>query len=70
MSKTSNYQVYTQGIDKVVKVNDSTVDFIMKGPNPVMLNQLTELRIMSKAWAEKNIDRIEAARAAFDENKG
>ena len=54
MSKTSNYAVYTQGIDKVVKVNDSTIDIMMKGPNPVLLNQLTELRIMSKAWAEKN----------------
>jgi peptide/nickel transport system substrate-binding protein len=54
MAKTSNYQVYTQGIDKVMKVNDNTVDFMMKGPNPVLLNQLTELRIMSKAWAEKN----------------
>lgn len=54
MTKTSNYAVYTQGIDKVVKVDDNTVDFMMKGPNPVLLNQLTELRIMSKAWAEKN----------------
>ena len=54
MAKSSNFNVYTQGIDKVVKVNDNTVDFIMKGPNPVLLNQLTELRIMSKAWAEKN----------------
>jgi peptide/nickel transport system substrate-binding protein len=54
MNKTSNYAVYAQGIDKVVKVNDSTVDILMKGPNPVLLNQLTELRIMSKAWAEKN----------------
>ena len=54
MSRTSNYQVFTQGIDRVVKVNDSTVDFMLKGPNPVLLNQLTELRIMSKAWAEKN----------------
>ena len=54
MAKTSNYAVYAQGIDRVVKVNESTVDFIMKGPNPVLLNQLTELRIMSKAWAEKN----------------
>ncbi len=54
MAKTSNFAVYTQGIDKVVKVNDNTVDFIMKGPNPVLLGQLTELRIMSTAWAEKN----------------
>ena len=34
MAKTSNYAVYTQGIDKVVKVNDTTVDFIMKGAEP------------------------------------
>lgn len=54
MAKSSNYAVYTQGIDKVVKVDDNTVDFMMKGPNPVLLSQLTELRIMSKAWAEKN----------------
>jgi peptide/nickel transport system substrate-binding protein len=54
MSKTSNYAVYAQGIDKVVKVDANTVDVLLKGPNPVLLNQLTELRIMSKAWAEKN----------------
>lgn len=54
MAKTSNYAVYTQGFDKIVKVNDNTVDILLKGPNPVLLNQLTELRIMSKAWAEKN----------------
>jgi peptide/nickel transport system substrate-binding protein len=43
-----------QGISRVVKVNDRTVDVVLSGPNPVLLNQLTELRIMSKAWAEKN----------------
>ncbi|HMS04231.1 MAG TPA: ABC transporter substrate-binding protein [Burkholderiaceae bacterium] len=54
MSKTSNYAIFAQGIDKAVKVDDSTVDVILKAPNPVLLNQLTELRIMSKPWAEKN----------------
>lgn len=54
MAPTSNFNVYTQGFDKIVKVNDNTVDLILKGPNPVVLNQLTELRVMSKAWAEKN----------------
>lgn len=54
MAKTSNFAIYTQGIDKVVKVDANTVHIILKGPNPVLLNQLTELRIMSKAWAEKN----------------
>jgi peptide/nickel transport system substrate-binding protein len=54
MAKTSNYGVYTQGIDRVVKVDDLTVDIFTKGPNPVLLRQLTELRMMDKDWAEKN----------------
>ncbi|MCX7742253.1 MAG: ABC transporter substrate-binding protein [Tepidimonas sp.] len=54
MAKTSNFAIYTQGIDRAVKVDDHTVDILLKGPNPVLLNQLTELRIMNKAWAEKN----------------
>ena len=54
MAKTSNYGVYAQGIDKVVKVNDNEIDVMLKSPNPVLMNQLTELRMMSKAWAEKN----------------
>ena len=41
MEKTSNYGVYTQGIDKVVKVDDHTVDIFTKGPNPVLQRQLT-----------------------------
>ena len=54
MSKTSNFTVFTNGIDKVVKVDANTIDIFTKDPNPVLLNQLTELRMMSKAWAEKN----------------
>lgn len=54
MSKTSNFAVYTAGIDRVVKVDANTIDVFTKDPNPVLVNQLTELRMMSKAWAEKN----------------
>ena len=54
MSKTSNFTPYVQGFDRIAKVNANTIDIFTKGPNPVLLNQLTELRIMSKAWAEKN----------------
>ena len=54
MAKTSNFNVFTQGIDKVVKVDANNLDIMLKGPNPVIVNQLTELRIMNKAWAEKN----------------
>ncbi|TDM08541.1 MAG: ABC transporter substrate-binding protein [Ideonella sp. MAG2] len=54
MDKASNYGVYTQGIDKVVKVDEFTVDILTKGPNPVLIRQLTELRMLDKDWAEKN----------------
>lgn len=54
MMKTSNFTPYTAGIDRIVKVNANTIDIMTKRPNPVLLNQLTELRMMSKAWAEKN----------------
>jgi len=54
MSKTSNYTPFVQGIDKVAKVDAQTVDVFLKAPNPVLLRQMTELRMMSKAWAEKN----------------
>lgn len=53
-AKTSNFNVYTQGINRIAKVDANTVDILLSSPNPVLLNQLTELRIMSKAWAEKN----------------
>jgi peptide/nickel transport system substrate-binding protein len=54
MAKTSNFAIYTSGIEKVVKVNNNTIDIMTNGSNPVLLNQMTELRMMSKAWAEKN----------------
>ena len=54
MSKTSNYGVYTQGIERIVKVDDLTIDIMTKGPNPVLQRQLTELRMMDQGWAEKN----------------
>ena len=54
MAKTSNFGVFAQGIDKVTKTGDSTLEISLKSPNPVLMNQLTELRMMSKAWAEKN----------------
>lgn len=54
MMPTSNFTPYIQGVDKVVKVDATTFDVYSKSPNPVLLNQMTELRVMSKAWADKN----------------
>ena len=54
MTPPSNMQSSVQSVKEVKKVDDFTVDLILKGPNPVLLRELTEARIMNKAWAEKN----------------
>ena len=54
MTPPSNMMSATQSIKEVKKVDDYTVDIILKGPNPILLRELTEARIMNKAWAEKH----------------
>jgi peptide/nickel transport system substrate-binding protein len=54
MAKSSNFGPYIAGFDRIEKVDAQPIDIFLKGPNPVLINQLTELRMMSKAWAEKN----------------
>ena len=54
MAPTSNFKQYLTGVTEAKKVDDVTVDIITSGPNPVLLQQLTEVRIMSKSWSEKN----------------
>jgi peptide/nickel transport system substrate-binding protein len=47
-------QVYVTGINEVRKVDDYTVEFVLAGPTPILLRNIVDFRIMSKAWAEKN----------------
>ncbi|MBS0467543.1 MAG: ABC transporter substrate-binding protein, partial [Proteobacteria bacterium] len=54
MTPPSNMQSATQSLKEVKKVDDHTVDLILKGPNPILLRELTEARIMNKTWAEKH----------------
>jgi peptide/nickel transport system substrate-binding protein len=54
MAPTSNFRVFTTGVQGARKIDDHTVLIYTTAPNPVLLRQLTELRIMSKAWSEKN----------------
>jgi peptide/nickel transport system substrate-binding protein len=54
LSPNSQLKSVVQGVDFAKKVDDLTVDLVMKEPNPVLLNHLFGLRIMSKAWAVKN----------------
>ncbi len=46
--------IYVTGIADIKKVDDNTVDFMLSGPNPILLRNIIDFRIMSKAWAEKN----------------
>jgi peptide/nickel transport system substrate-binding protein len=50
----SNLTSAVTGVKEVKKIDDFTVDLILTGPNPVLLRQIIEARIMSRAWAEKN----------------
>lgn len=54
MTPPSNLTSAVQSVQEAKKVDDHTVDLILKGPSPVVLRELVEARIMNKAWAEKN----------------
>src|SRR5438874_836750 len=47
-------QIYVAGIKEVKKVDDSTVDLVLAGPHPLLLQNIVDFRIMSKSWSEKN----------------
>ena len=53
MEKTSDFKAYVQGIKEATKIDDLTVDIITDGPTPTLLDQLTQLRMVNKAWATK-----------------
>ncbi|CAM3628385.1 ABC transporter substrate-binding protein [Paracidovorax anthurii] len=68
MTPPSNMMSSVQSVKEVKKVDDFTVDLILKGPSPVLLRELTEARIMNKAWAEKNNSTKAQDYAAKEEN--
>jgi peptide/nickel transport system substrate-binding protein len=47
-------QIYVTGINEVKKIDDHTVDLILSTPSPILLRNIIDFRMMSKAWAEKN----------------
>ena len=54
LADTSNFKPYLAGVKEAKKIDDLTVDIITDGPAPVLVGQLTEVRIMSKAWCTKH----------------
>jgi peptide/nickel transport system substrate-binding protein len=51
---SSNMGSYFVTVQELTKVDDYTVEFHTKGPDPILPEELTNWGIMSKAWAEKN----------------
>jgi len=47
-------QIYVTGINEIKKIDDHTVDFILAAPQPILLRNIIDFRIMSKSWSEKN----------------
>jgi peptide/nickel transport system substrate-binding protein len=54
LTPTSDMKGMLASVDDVVKVDDDTVHVRTKGPNPILPENLTNVFIMSKAWAEAN----------------
>jgi len=53
-TEPSRFRGYLSGVKEARKVDDLTVEIITEAPVPVLIPQLTQIRIMSKAWATKH----------------
>jgi peptide/nickel transport system substrate-binding protein len=53
-SDTSQLRAYANASGIPKKIDDLTVEFTTNGPNPVELEHIVTINIMSKAWCEKN----------------
>ncbi|MEW6707719.1 MAG: ABC transporter substrate-binding protein [Pseudomonadota bacterium] len=52
--KTSQIAAYASALGEPKKVDDLTVEFNLAQPNPIFLDHLNTVFIMSKAWCEEN----------------
>jgi peptide/nickel transport system substrate-binding protein len=53
-AKSRQFKTYAVPAGTVRKIDEFTVEFTTDKPNPVSLISISEVPIMSKAWAEKN----------------
>ncbi len=53
-SDTSQLRAYANAAGAAKKIDDLTVEFVTNGPNPIMLEHVATINILSKAWCEKN----------------
>jgi peptide/nickel transport system substrate-binding protein len=51
---TSDMSYTVTSIERIEKVDDNTITIVTKGPNPVLLQDLTLFFIVNKAWIDAN----------------
>ncbi|MDI4632359.1 ABC transporter substrate-binding protein [Pelomonas sp. V22] len=47
-------QIYVTGIKEVRKLGTHEIEMLLEAPNPLLLKNIIDFRIVSKTWAEKN----------------
>ena len=54
LKESSNFKHVLASVDSYRAVDDMTIEIITKEPNPILLNDLLDLMILDKQWAEAN----------------
>jgi peptide/nickel transport system substrate-binding protein len=53
-SDRSDFQIYTDSIEAVERLDASTVDIVTKAPDEILVDKLTRVFIVSRKWEEKH----------------
>lgn len=54
LAESSNFKHVLASVDSYRAVDDLTIEIITTAPNPILLNDLLDLMILDKQWAEAN----------------
>jgi peptide/nickel transport system substrate-binding protein len=54
LSETSDFKNYINSVEEVRKVDDYTVQVVTNGPNPILPDQITSIRIMDEEWSKEH----------------
>jgi len=65
---TSDFKEYISTVTSVKALDDYTVEITTREPNPILLNQLTNIFVMSKKWAADNFSIVPQNYDASQEN--
>lgn len=67
-TEPSDFRNYISSIEDIEVVDDTTIHIHTSGPNPILPQQLTQISMMSKAWAEEHDVETAQDYASGEEN--